>query len=225
MAITYPWMEAAYQGVMDWNVSNDQVNPDRGTYKDVLQSSTASKYSDFLLTQGMMETAADKEAKLMQVSADLDRKNTLDLMTAEHTFKTEGMKTSNDLSKDYLQADTYSKLAQIGETGNQQDRIQRTTNQGTRDVANIQREASNYAQDAETGRTASTNQSMERRIGLAGTEDRASRVTQGEQDRLGYRVQGEEQREGIRTQGDENRRYLAFDRASAFQLARQGARR
>ncbi len=180
MALSYPWMEAAYQGVIDWNVSNTQQNPDRGAMKDALQASTAGKYVDYELSKGMVDQATESEAKLMQLSADMDQRNTANLMAKEHQFNTEGMKLSNELSKDYLGAETGSEIAKIGATGEQQRVLQETVNKGSTDVANIgadaqkfgyqaQADAAKYGADAQkewTQYTADSNKT----VGLAQTE-------------------------------------------------------
>jgi hypothetical protein len=123
MAVSFPWMEAAYKGVMDWTVSNDQANPDRGTYKDALQSSTASKFVDYELSKGLMSEVADSQTRVMEA----DTKNTKDLMAAEHGFKLSGMEKSNELSKDYLGAETESDIAKTRVTGQEQREGIRTT--------------------------------------------------------------------------------------------------
>jgi hypothetical protein len=123
MAVSFPWMEAAYEGVMKWNVTNDQANPDRGTYKDALQSSTASKFVDYELSKGLMDSVADSQTKVMQA----DAKNTKDLMTAEQGFKLEGMERSNALSKDYLGAETQSDIAKTRVVGQESREQIRTT--------------------------------------------------------------------------------------------------
>jgi len=123
MAVTFPWMEAAYEGVMKWAVSNDQANPDRGTYKDALQASTASKFVDFELSKGLLKEVGNQQSK---VAAD-DTRNTKDLMTAEQGFKLEGMSKSNELSKDYLGAQTQSDIAKTRVTGQEGREAIRTT--------------------------------------------------------------------------------------------------
>jgi hypothetical protein len=152
-------MQNAYQGVMDWNVSSDQVNPDRGTYKDALQASTASKYVDSEISKNQLGYAADVQTKLMQANT----KNTQELMTTENNFKMAGMDKSHALSKDFLGAQTDSDIAK-------------------------------------------------------------TRVS-GQEQRAGYQTQGQENRASIAETGNQQRQSLAYDRATAYQLARTGLAR
>jgi hypothetical protein len=106
-------MQAAYEGVMNWQVSNDQANPDRGTYKDALQASTASKFTDYEISKGLLDAVGQAQER----ASNVDTRNTKELMTAEHGFKLEGMEKANTLSKDYLGAQTNSDVTKIRATG------------------------------------------------------------------------------------------------------------
>ncbi len=104
-ASTTNWWEEAYNGVINWSVNPNQLNPDRGAMQDALQVSAAEKGLNYDITSRLMARSTEDEKSLMQLSADLDRRNTLDLMTGEHDFKIAGMQEANRLSKDYLAAE------------------------------------------------------------------------------------------------------------------------
>ena len=124
MAINFDWMRDAYSGVLGggdennkgWSVTNDQANPDRGVFKDALQVGTASKYVDYELSKGLLESAADTQTRVM----DADRKNTEQLMGTEHNYTTAGMEKANTLSKDYLRAEGQENREVIRTTGEEQ---------------------------------------------------------------------------------------------------------
>lgn len=166
------WWDEAYSDITKWSVNADQLNKDRGAYKDAFQMNAAEKGLNYELTSRLMRESTDQERGMMQLSADLDRRNTLDLMTGEHQFKMAGMQESNRLSKDYLAAQGYQERETLAEQGNQARRTQEVTNRGMTDVEGIRAAASNYAQDSES-----------QRVGLKGREDRELVRTQGDEQR------------------------------------------
>jgi len=189
------WWDEAYKHIQsNWSINADQQNKDRQAYQDSFMMNTAEKGMNYELTSRLLQQSTDHERDLMGAAADLDRRNTLDLMTGEHNFKLAGMQESNRLSKDFLAAQGYQERETMAEQGNQARRTQEVQNKGMADVEGIRAATANYAQDSES-----------RRVGLAGQENRETARITGEQDRLGYRVQGEEQRAGIRTTGEEER--------------------
>jgi hypothetical protein len=143
MATSFPWMEAAYQSAMTRPVNSDQYNPDWGAMKDTLQVDTAGKYVDWNLTADLMNRATDSEARLMT----LDTANTQNLMATEYGLRSEGMKLSNELSKDYLKAETASDVIKIGATGTAQQGVQEVVNEGMWGSEAIRGEATKYTAD------------------------------------------------------------------------------
>lgn len=99
------WWDEAYNGILNWSVNPNQLNADRGVMQDAFQISAAEKGLNYDITSRLMQRSTADEKSLMQLSADLDRRNTLDLMTGEHGFKIAGMQEANRLSKDYLAAE------------------------------------------------------------------------------------------------------------------------
>jgi hypothetical protein len=172
------WWDEAYSDITKWSVNADQLNKDRGAYKDAFQMNAAEKGLNYELTSNLMDKSTDQEKSMMQLSADLDRRNTLDLMTGEHNFKTAGMQEANRLSKDYLAAEGRETRATIGETGYQERLKQDVVNKGAADVESIRAKASDYAQDSES-----------RRVNLKGQEDRETIRTTGDEERKTYSYQ------------------------------------
>jgi len=172
------WWDEAYSDITKWSVNPDQLNKDRGAYKDTFQMNAAEKGLNYELTSRLMSQSTDQEKSMMQLSADLDRRNTLDLMTGEHGFKMAGMQESNRLSKDYLAAEGYQTRETLAEKGNQDRRVQEVVNRGASDVENIRAAASNYGQDSES-----------RRVSLKGQEDRETVRTTGDEERKTYSYQ------------------------------------
>jgi hypothetical protein len=172
------WWDEAYSDITKWSVNSDQLNKDRGSYKDAFQMNAAEKGLNYELTSRLMNQSTDQEKSLMTLSADLDRRNTLDLMTGEHQFKVAGMQESNRLGKDYLAAEGYQTRETLAEQGNQSRRTQEVVNKGQSDVEGIRAAASNYAQDSES-----------RRVGLKGQEDRETIRTTGDEERKTYSYQ------------------------------------
>jgi hypothetical protein len=136
-------MEAAYQSAMSRPVNSDQYNSDWGAMKDTFQLDTAGKYVDWNLTSSLMDKATDSEARLMT----LDTKNTQNLMATEYGLRSEGMKLSNELSKDYLKAETASDVIKIGATGVAQQGVQEVVNEGLLGAETIRGEATMYTAD------------------------------------------------------------------------------
>lgn len=197
------WWDEAYSAITQWSVSADQLNKDRGAYKDAFVANAAEKGLNYELTSRLMNESTTQEKDLMQSAADLDRRNTLDLMTGEHQFKMAGMQESNRLSKDYLAAQGYQERETLAEQGNQTRRTQEVVNKGAVDVEGVRAQASNYAQDSESQRSRYAQDAESNRVGLRGDEDRKT----------------------IRTQGDEARRSTAFEREHAAGLATRMSRR
>lgn len=197
------WWDEAYSAITQWSVGADQLNKDRGAYKDAFIANAAEKGLNYELTSRLMNESTAQEKDLMQSAADLDRRNTLDLMTGEHQFKMAGMQESNRLSKDYLAAQGYQERETIAETGNQARKTQEVTNKGALDVENVRAQSSNYAQDSESQRSKYAQDAESNRVQLRGDEDRAT----------------------IRTQADESRRNTAFEREHASGLATRMSRR
>jgi hypothetical protein len=136
-------MEAAYQSAMSRPVNSDQYNSDWGAMKDTFQLDTAGKYVDWNLTSSLMDKATDSEARLMT----LDTANTQNLMATEYGLRSEGMKLSNELSKDYLKAETASDLSKISATGVAQQGVQKVVNEGLLGAETIRGEATMYTAD------------------------------------------------------------------------------
>ena len=148
------WWDEAYSDITKWSVNADQLNKDRGSYKDAFQMNTAEKGLNYDLTSKLMNQSTDQEKSMVQLSADLDRRNTLDLMTGEHNFKVAGMQESNRLSKDYLSAEGFQTRETLAEQGYQDRASKQVENQGTYAVAREQRGAAENV--------ASTNAAAER---------------------------------------------------------------
>jgi len=134
------WWDEAYSDITKWTVNADQLNKDRGAYKDAFQANTAEKGLNYDLTSRLMRESTDQEKELMQGAADLDRRNTQDLMTAEHGFKIAGMQESNRLSKDYLAAEGYQQRETLAEQGYQEREKVKTTGEEERRTAVTQGE-------------------------------------------------------------------------------------
>jgi hypothetical protein len=111
--------------------------------KDTLMVDTAGKYVDWNLTNSLMDKATDSEARLMAV----DTANTQNLMATEYGLRSEGMKLSNELSKDYLKAETASDVVKIGATGTAQQGVQQVVNQGLLGSEAIRGQATMYSAD------------------------------------------------------------------------------
>jgi hypothetical protein len=184
------WWDNAYQDIKNWSITEDQKNPDRGIYQDAFQMNMAEKGYDFELTKAMNNEMAGHERGMMTLSADLDRRNTMDLMGAEHGWKIAGMETQQRLGKDYLAAETDSTV-RIGQEQGLQQRL------GQKESGYQERET-----EAEKG-----------------FQQRAGYRVQGQENREGTRVTGQEDRLKIRTTGDETRRALSHDRDTAMRGA------
>lgn len=113
------WWAKAYADVGNWAIKEEQVNPDRQAYQDSFKMSMAEKGLNYELSKGMSTHLNEQERGLMTLSSDLGRRNTIDIMGAEHGFKTAGMETSQRLAKDYLGAETDSDVRKTQETGYQ----------------------------------------------------------------------------------------------------------
>ena len=166
------WWDEAYNAVTKWSTNTDQLNKDRQAYQDTFLMNAAEKGLNYDITSRLLNQSTEHERGLMQHAADLDRRNTLDLMTGEHQFKIAGMQESSRLSKDYLAAEGFQQRETIAEQGNQARRTQEVANKGMTDVEGIRAAASNYAQDSES-----------RRVGLKGQEDRETVRTTAEEQR------------------------------------------
>jgi len=223
------WWDEAYSDITKWSVNADQLNKDRGAYKDAFQMNAAEKGLNYELTSKLMDKSTDQEKGMMQLSADLDRRNTLDLMTGEHNFKTAGMQEANRLSKDYLAAEGRETRATIGESGYQDRLKQEVVNRGASDVANIEGgyglQGVREQQRGETERTGMTLGSQERQIGLTGDESRRTIETQGEQSRRNIETEGEQARRNIRETGGEERRTYSYQRDTDADRATRMSRR
>lgn len=132
------WWDEAYADITKWTVNEDQLNKDRGAYKDAFQANTAEKGLNYDLTSRLMRESTDQEKELMQGAADLDRRNTQDLMTTEHGFKIAGMQESNRLSKDYLAAEGFQQRESMAEQGYQERESTMTTGREQRETIRTQ---------------------------------------------------------------------------------------
>lgn len=166
------WWDEAYSAITEWSVNADQLNKDRGAYKDAFVANAAEKGLNYDLASRLMKESTEQEKELMQGAADLDRRNTLDLMTGEHNFKIAGMQESNRLSKDFLEAQGFQERETLAEQGYQSRRTQELANKGALDVEGVRSDASRYAQDSES-----------QRVGLRGDEDRKTIRAQGDEAR------------------------------------------
>jgi len=126
------WWDSAYASIASWGVGGGQENKDRGAYKDAFEMRMAEKGKDYEMTQALMGHATGQEKELMQASADLDRRNTLDLMSAEHGMKTQGMQESHRLGKDYLAAEGFQQRESMAEQGFQSREGTKTEGEQTR---------------------------------------------------------------------------------------------
>lgn len=135
------WWDQAYAAIQKQPVQPNQQNQDWGAMKDAFLLSTAEKGLNYELTRALSAAATNDEKGLMQLSADLDRRNTLDLMAGEQKFKIEGLQAANDLSKDYLSAEGAQSRANIAAQGEQDRSLQYLQNTGAIDVAKQQRAA------------------------------------------------------------------------------------
>lgn len=152
------WWDTAYQDIAGWDVPANQVNADRGAYRDALQMRLAEKGKDYEMTTSLMQHATGQEKDLMQASADLDRRNTLDLMSAEHGMKMQGMGESHRLSKDFLAAEGFQQRETLSEQGFQQREGTKTEGEQARltleKQGDVQRR--NLEHDRETGAALAT---------------------------------------------------------------------
>lgn len=187
--------------IANWNIGVDQRNPDRGAYRDAFMMSTAEKGVNYDLASRLMDQSVNNEMNLTRQAADLDRRNTLDLMSAEHGFNLQGMKTSQALAKDYAYAQ-----------GNIQSNLIKTEGEQAR--LNIRETTA--GQIATIGATGT-----QERLGMktAGEEQRKGIVTTGEQERLNIGARGEQDRSTITRQAEEGRRSVEHEREHAASLA------
>jgi len=170
------WWDEAYSDITKWSVNADQLNKDRGSYKDAFQMNTAEKGLNYDLTSKLMNQSTDQEKSMVQLSADLDRRNTLDLMTGEHNFKVAGMQESNRLSKDYLASEGFQTRETLAEQGFQDRASKQVTNQGTYAVAREQRGAAeNVASTNAAAERYGAEQQRAAAEGVAGTQAGAQR--------------------------------------------------
>jgi hypothetical protein len=86
-------------------VGVDQRNPDRGVMKDAFVFSQAEKGINAGIAKDLMKTSTGQEKELATHAADLDRRNTLDSMTAEHRFNLEGMSASTRHQQDLMKSE------------------------------------------------------------------------------------------------------------------------
>jgi hypothetical protein len=219
------WWDEAYSDITKWSVNSDQLNKDRGAYKDAFQMNAAEKGLNYELTSKLMNQSTNQEKSLMSLSADLDRRNTLDLMTGEHRFKIAGMQESNRLGKDYLAAEGFQTRQNLAEQGYQERRTQETVNKGMTDTEAIRAGASKYAQDSESKRSTYAQDAETKRSTYA--QDAESKRSTYAQDSETRRVslKGQEDRETIRTTGDEERKTYSYQRDTDADRAVRYSRR
>lgn len=141
------WWDEAYAAIQKTPVTPTQQNNDWGAMRDAFLISTAEKGLNYELTRALSAAATAEEKELMGLSADLDRRNTLDLMTAEQMFKLEGLEAANALSKDYLSAEGAQSRANIAAQGDVDMGVQQLRNTGAENVATTQAGASMYDAD------------------------------------------------------------------------------
>lgn len=204
--------------------------------RDAFMVSSAEKGLNYELTRALSASATNDEKGLMQLSADLDRRNTLDLMAGEQQFKIEGLKTANALSKDYLAAEGAQSRANISAQGEQDRSLQSLQNEGSSSVANIQAGAAKYGADRSLQATESTNfankyiaETQEKgateRTGMQerGATERTGMSLASQERQIG--LTGDETRKTVRTQAEEGRTSVAFEREHAAKLATSMTRR
>jgi hypothetical protein len=217
------WWDEAYSDIAKWSVNSDQLNKDRGAYKDAFQMNAAEKGLNYELTSKLMDRSTDQEKGMMQLSADLDRRNTLDLMTGEHNFKMAGMQEANRLSKDYLSAEGRETRATIGETGYQERLKQDVVNRGATEVAGIQGSTQRDVASTEAG---AARYGADRSLQAAEAQAGAQRYGY-EQQRQGATevagIQGSTQRDVASTEADAAR--YGADRSLQAAQAQAGAQR
>jgi hypothetical protein len=189
------WWDEAYSAVQNWSVNANQLNPDRGAYQDAFTMNAAEKGLNQDITTKLMDKSYNQDLGKMQSSADLDLRNSKEMMATENTFKIAGMEKASQLSLGYLAAESAEGRTTLKEQGNQSRQLQEVTNTGMKDVEGIRAAASNYSQDQ-----------ANRRVGLQGEQDRRNYATQGEEQRRGIVASGEQERLNIGTQGEEQRR-------------------
>ena len=219
------WWDQAYSAIQKKPVEPDQRNQDWGAMRDAFMVSSAEKGLNYELTRALSASATNDEKGLMQLSADLDRRNTLDLMAGEQQFKIEGLKTANALSKDYLAAEGSQSRANISAQGEQDRSLQQIQNEGSMGVANIQAGASKYGADRSLQATESTNfankyitETQEK-----GATERTGMSLASQERQIG--LTGDETRKTVRTQAEEGRTSVAFEREHAAKLATSMTRR
>lgn len=103
------WYQSAFQDIMNWTVNPASQNPNRGADRDAFQMSMAAAGAQNQMTQ-----------ENMQLGADLDLRNTQQIMASEHGYNLANMTHANELAKDYLQNETASTVRQQQESGLQQ---------------------------------------------------------------------------------------------------------
>ena len=147
--MTQSWWDESYEDIINWNISEDQYNPDRQAYKDAFQMEVTTMGLDYEITSGLMAQDTANTQNLMQTQADLERRNEPDSMTAQHEFNTDSMYTSQELSKDYLAAEGYQERETIAEQGYQSRELQKISEQGQTTRTAIDASSRDYASDAQ----------------------------------------------------------------------------
>ncbi len=203
------WWDQAYSSIVKTPVKPNQQNQDWGAMRDAFRISTAEKGLNYELTRALSASATNDEKGLMQLSADLDRRNTLDLMAGEQKFKIEGLSVANALSKDYLAAEGAQSRANISAQGEQDRSLQQVQNEGAMGVANIKAGSDKYTADRSLQATESTNfankyiaETQEK-----GATERTGIQESGATERTGMQLQSQERQIGLT--GDENRKTIS----------------
>jgi hypothetical protein len=201
-------MDDASAVIKSWT---DAPGTNRQEYRDALHLQTVSQGRDFQLGAGLLGLNSNLEKDLMTTSADLDRRNTLDLATAQHGFNREVI---GDMSE--------ANLREIRETG-AQDRAKtamteagstRRTEIATQGSVDVAKEGTKqadvtarYGYEGQVGaaREGTRQAEISARANLSGEQLRQ----RGETQRAGMGYQSAERQ--IRLTGDEGRQSGAMN--------------
>ena len=124
-----------------WNANSNANNEDWQAMKDAYQLSSADKLQNYALQQALSATALADEKAIMSHSAYLDYENTKALMSEEQADKLQGMDRANELSKDYLSAESAAQESLAKVQGQQAVNLQAKANEASVYQSLTQKEA------------------------------------------------------------------------------------
>lgn len=231
-------MKDSEETIRSWN---DAPGTNRQDYRDALHLQTVSQGREFMLGAGLMGVNSNIERQLMEDSANLDRRNTLDLATAEHGFNMESLRNTADLNvrQTRVEGEESRATTQLQESGATERA--KISAEGQLASAKEGTEQARISDRGATERAGMGYASAEKQIGLTGSQERQT-TAMGILGQVGGRYSdqngntydfgrgtigetGEQSRQTIRTQADEERRTMAFDRANAARTAIANSRR